>query len=31
MIYTPWVQKNYVPFEKYMEEKTGKQFERLHI
>lgn len=27
----PWVQKNYVPFEKYMEEKTGKAFERVHF
>jgi len=27
----PWVQKNYVPFEKYMEEKTGKVFERVHL
>ncbi len=27
----PWVQKNYVPFEKYMEEKTGKTFERVHF
>ncbi len=29
--HTPWVQKNYAPFEKYMEEKTGKPFERVHI
>jgi anaerobic magnesium-protoporphyrin IX monomethyl ester cyclase len=27
----PWVQKNYVPFEKYMEDKTGKPFDRLHF
>lgn len=27
----PWVQKNYVPFEKYMEEKTGRAFERAHM
>ncbi len=27
----PWVQKNYVPFEKYMEEKTGKPFARVHL
>jgi len=27
----PWVQKNYVPFEKYMERKTGRPFARLHL
>jgi len=27
----PWVQKNYMPFEKYMEFKTGKPFERVHF
>ena len=26
----PWVQTNYMPFEKYMEEKTGKPFKKLH-
>jgi radical SAM superfamily enzyme YgiQ (UPF0313 family) len=27
----PWVQKNYMPFEKYMEEKTGKPFTWVHF
>src|SRR4030067_2116032 len=26
----PWVQTNYMPFEKYMEQKTGKPFKKLH-